>query len=483
MDTFYWHDYETWGTDPSIDRPSQFAGIRTDLDLNIIDKPMNIMCRPSLDCIPHAEACLITKILPQDAEKNGLKEKDFFLKIYNEMIKPNTCSLGFNSLRFDDEVTRYGLYRNFYDPYEREWKNNNSRWDIIDLVRLCYALRPDGINWPINTEGHVSFKLEDLTRKNNLTHDSAHDALSDVYATIAIAKLIKNTHPKLFNHVFNLRKKNNIKSILKIGSNTPLLNISSYYGKDNLNMSMILPIFENKKNKNEVICIDLRYPTKNLLDLSVQEICDGLYKKNNNEIKIKIPIMSIHLNRCPILLTTKLLTQELADRALINIDQFNLHLEKYKSSYGLKEKLENIIENREFIPRELDAEQRLYDGFIPYADQSLINKISSISSQELSKDISIQKKNREFIFEDDRLDDLLFRYRARNFEESLSSTEKKIWYEYCYNKYFKGSSSRLSEELKAVSELIVRYPESADFLKKITDYLNEKNIYIEKNVM
>jgi exodeoxyribonuclease-1 len=56
--------------------------------------------------------------------------------------------VGYNSLRFDDEVTRNTLYRNLYSPYDREWQNGNSRWDIIDMVRACHDLRPEGIVWP-----------------------------------------------------------------------------------------------------------------------------------------------------------------------------------------------------------------------------------------------------------------------------------------------------------------------------------------------
>tara|TARA_B100002019_G_scaffold14670_1_gene11683 strand:+ start:823 stop:2241 length:1419 start_codon:yes stop_codon:yes gene_type:complete len=469
MDTFYWHDYETWGTNPSVDLPSQFAGIRTDLDFNIIGDPLNILCRPNLDTIPHTEACLVTGILPQDADKNGLNEREFFSRIFSEMIKPNTCTLGFNSLRFDDEVTRYGYFRNFFDPYEREWKNNNSRWDIIDLVRLCYALRPHGISWPLNDQGEVSFKLEDLTRQNNLTHEDAHDALSDVYATIALAKLIKKTHSKLFNYIFNIRKKENIKPILKIGSNKPLLHISSFFGKKNLNMSIILPICENKKNKNEIICVDLRYSPDILIESSEEEIYHQFYENNND---IKLPLFSIYLNRCPILLTTKLLTPGLADRAFIDTDQCNLNLKKYKNSLNLKSKLENVFQKRVFPVSQLDSEQRLYDKFIPDSDRFLIKKIPYMNSNELLQKLS---------FEDDRLSDLFFRYRARNFSDTLSDQEKKVWNEYCYNKCLKGSNNPLARELKIISDLIKNNPESAEFLNKLCDYLNDKSIYIKEN--
>src|SRR5690554_3991737 len=181
--TFYWHDYETFGVDPARDRPVQFAGLRTDAQLNPIGEPLVIYARPADDYLPHPKACLVTGITPQEALAKGLPEREFIRLIHEELAQPGTCGVGYNSLRFDDEVTRYTLYRNFYDPYAREWQNGNSRWDIIDMLRAAYALRPEGIVWPQREDGLVSFKLEELTAANGISHEAAHGALSDVHAT------------------------------------------------------------------------------------------------------------------------------------------------------------------------------------------------------------------------------------------------------------------------------------------------------------
>ena len=191
MNTLYWHDYETFGADPARDRPVQFAGIRTDQDLKPIGKPLVVYCRPAPDFLPHPQACLITGITPQQALERGLCEAEFIQRIHAELSRSYTCGVGYNSIRFDDEITRYTLYRNFYDAYGREWQHGNSRWDLIDVVRMCYALRPEGINWPLRDTGAPSFKLEDLTVANGIGHQHAHDALADVEATIALARLIK----------------------------------------------------------------------------------------------------------------------------------------------------------------------------------------------------------------------------------------------------------------------------------------------------
>ncbi|MEN8260783.1 MAG: exodeoxyribonuclease I, partial [Pseudomonadota bacterium] len=221
--TLYWHDYETFGTDPRRDRPVQFAGIRTDEDLNIVGDPLVLYCTPAADMLPQPESCLITGITPQMALEKGLCEAEFIALIHEELAKPGTCGVGYNTIRFDDEVTRSTLYRNFFDPYAREWQNGNSRWDIIDMVRLTWTLRPEGIEWPVYQDGRPSFRLDQLSVANGIEHASAHDALSDVYATIGLARTIKRAQPKLFDYVFLNRGKRQAGAMLDPVQMKPVL--------------------------------------------------------------------------------------------------------------------------------------------------------------------------------------------------------------------------------------------------------------------
>ena len=225
--TFFWHDYETFGISPRRDRPAQFAGIRTDAELNEIGAPVMQYCQPAPDYLPNPQACLLTGILPQTCLERGLPEPDFAAAIERELAAPGTIGVGYNSIRFDDEVTRFLFWRNLIDPYAREWQNECGRWDLLDVVRCTYALRPDGIEWPTNDEGRVSFKLEHLSAANGLAHEAAHDALSDVRATIALARLIRARQPRLFDFCLKLRKKDAV--IAEIGIGKPFLHISGRY--------------------------------------------------------------------------------------------------------------------------------------------------------------------------------------------------------------------------------------------------------------
>jgi len=420
-ETLYWHDYETFGANPRMDRPSQFAGIRTDLDLNIISEPLVEYCLPPKDMLPHPEACLITGITPQQAEERGLPEPEFIGKILEEMATPNTCAVGYNSLRFDDEVTRHTLWRNFHDPYAREWQNGCSRWDIIDMVRLTYALRPDGINWPKREDGAASFKLEHLASANNLEQERAHDALSDVYATIALAKLIRSKQPKLYDFVFNNRDKKSTRGMLDLISRKPVLHVSQKFPADLGCISLVMPIAEHPVNKNAVIVYDLRQDPSDLIELSADEIHERMFTPTEDlpEGVERVPLKGVHINKCPVLAPANMLQTEEAKRLKLDGDTLrrnrNALLEHIDA---ISDKAQAVFGLGEFEAGS-DPEQELYSGFVADGDRKLCQRVLVASPEELAES--------EFPFKDKRLHEILFRYRARNYPETLNDAEQDDW--------------------------------------------------------
>ncbi|MEE9350710.1 MAG: exodeoxyribonuclease I, partial [Thiotrichaceae bacterium] len=277
--SFLWHDYETWGVDPRRDRAAQFAAIRTDENLNVMGEPINIYCKPNDDFLPNPDSALITGLTPQLVARKGLNESDFFTTINDLFLVPGTCGAGYNSIRFDDELTRTSFFRNFIDPYAREWQNGNSRWDIIDLLRMTYALRPEDIEWPLGENGLPSFRLELLTKANGISHEGAHDALSDVRATIALAKLIKDKKPKLFDFYFKLRSKVEAGRLLNLREQKTVLHISGMYPVESGSFSPIVPLLQHPINSNEIIVYDLRKSPQDFLAMSSQEMAENLYCK------------------------------------------------------------------------------------------------------------------------------------------------------------------------------------------------------------
>ena len=421
--SIYWHDYETFGANPKTDRPVQFAGIRTDLELNIIGDPLMVYAKPAIDYLPHPQACLITGITPQYAMEHGIPETEFMQRILQEFSQPNTCVAGYNSIRFDDEITRYSLYRNLYDPYAREWQNGNSRWDIIDLARVCYALRPDGINWPKHPDGKPSFRLEQLTAENNISHEGAHDALSDVTATIALAKLIKAKQPKLYDFYFQHRNKRLISSLLDIDNIKPVLHTSSMFPSEYCCTALVAPLLPHPTNNNGIVVYDLRHNPQELIDLGSDKIRERLYTRREDlpEGFERIPLKTVHINKCPVIVPAKIddFTEQ---RLQIDKVKSQQHLQMLRNAKNLKEKLVEVFEVNPY-EEETDPDFSLYGGaFFTPGDKKLMEEIHRLDPIKLAL--------KSYRFKDDRLDTLLFRFRARNYPNTLLESEKARWDEF-----------------------------------------------------
>ncbi|MBK1719116.1 exodeoxyribonuclease I [Thiocystis violacea] len=426
-ETFYWHDYETWGADPRRDRPCQFAGLRTDADLNEIGDPLLIYCRPAADLLPQPDACLITGITPQLAEREGLVEAEFAAAIQAELSRPATCGVGYNSLRFDDEITRHLFYRNLQDPYAREWRNGNSRWDLIDVLRLAHALRPEGIVWPTHEDGTTSFKLEHLTAANGIGHAQAHEALADVRATIALARLLRRVQPKLFDYALTLRDKRRVREWLDKGQ--PLLHVSARFPAALGCLAPVFPVARHPTNGNGVIVFDLRADPAQLLDLSVEEIRRRLFTPVSDlpAGTERVPLKTIHLNRAPVLAPMSTLTPASAERWRIDPDLVASRARQITAAATEIERRVQAVHQTPETSGETDPDLMLYSGgFFSDADRRAMEKIQRSTPAELAESSPS--------FEDPRLATLLFRYRARNWPETLTPEEREDWDAYRFDR-------------------------------------------------
>ena len=420
--SIFWHDYETTGINPRCDRPLQVAGLRTDFDLNEIDEPISLYCRPSDDILPHPAACLVTGITPQQLANQGLCEAEFMTRVHEQLARPGTCGAGYNTLRFDDEVTRYSLYRNFFDPYAREWQGGNSRWDLIDVVRTAYALRPEGIEWP-QQDGRTSLRLELLSKANGIDHGHAHEALSDVRATIALARLIREKQPKLFEWLFQLRSKHKVMEHIRLLQ--PMVHISGRFSAARNYLGVVLPLAWHPRNRNALIVCDLHQETLPLIRDSAELLRERLYTRHEelSEGQLPVPLKLLQINRCPVVAPLSVLRP--ADQQRLGIDLPLLQSRGEALANQQEEwqhKLEHIYGKDDFTPSE-DPEQQLYDGFLGDRDRRLCEQVRTLDPAQLGQG--------HWMFDDPRMPELLFRYRARNFPETLNSEERQRWYGFC----------------------------------------------------
>ncbi|KHT43226.1 exodeoxyribonuclease I [Pectobacterium brasiliense] len=419
--TFFIHDYETFGKHPARDRPAQFAGVRTDMDFNIIGEPLVIYCRPADDYLPEPEAVMITGITPQVALAKGVNEAEFARQIHDAFSVPGTCIMGYNNIRFDDEVSRNIFYRNFYDPYAYSWQNGNSRWDLLDALRACYALRPEGIVWPENDDGLPSFRLEHLTKANGISHEQAHDAMSDVYATIAMAKLFKQAQPKLFEYLFPLRNKNKISALIDIPQMKPLVHVSGMFGAARSNTSWVVPLAWHPDNRNAVIMCDLAGDMTPLLELDSAALRERLYTRRDalEADQSAVPLKLVHINKCPVLAPANTLRPEDAERLGIDRQRCLDNLALLRNNASVREKVVELFAEAPAFTASDDVDLRLYDGFFGDADRMAMKIIQETAPQNLPA--------LDLTFADNRLEPLLFRYRARNFPGTLDDREQQRW--------------------------------------------------------
>lgn len=438
--TFFWHDYETTGTHKQLDRPTQFAGLRTDEDLNIVGEPVMVYCQPSPEALPHPMAVAVTGITPQECQAKGLSEADFAAAVLQQLGQPGTCGVGYNTITFDDEMTRNLLFRNFQDPYAREWQNGNSRWDLLVAARMCYALRPDGIVWPTDEDGKANLKLENLARVNHLKQERAHDALSDVEATIGLARLIRDKQRGLYDYALGLRNKKTVDQLLGTpitsSQGAPLVHVAPFHPRDRRFTALVGCLGAHPTQNNARVLVDLTADLHSLFDLDVDGIAERLFggiQDDEGNKSARLPVTLIQINKAPALSTMGALRPEDRERLGYTaevMEQGRNNLAQLRARPDVAQKvIEALRQLGQHFPTPADPELAIYDGFPSPMDKAAMARVQTTPAEALTQ---IQ-------FQQDKFNELLFRYRARNFPHSLSADEKARWEAHRYERLVAGS--------------------------------------------
>ncbi len=457
--TFFWHDYETFGAVPRRDRPAQFAGVRTDADLNEVDTPVMHHCRPAPDFLPEPEACLLTGITPQACLERGLPEHAFAAAIEAQLARPGTVGVGYNSIRFDDEVTRHLFWRSLIDPYAREWRDGCGRWDLLDVMRCAWALRPEGIEWPRHDDGRPSFRLEHLAAANGLAHEAAHDALSDVRATVALARLLRARQPRLWDFALGLRSKAAVVREMEAAQSAgrPFLHVSGMYGVERGCLALVWPLAPHPTNRNEVIVWDLAFDPAELTRLDAATLRQRMFEKADALPAgvTRLPIKTIHLNRSPIVVANpKTLNDEAAARWGVDRERAYRHADAAArcapALAGLWPEVYQRPQDEDRAPADVDED--LYGGFLDDADRRTLQRLRGLPPGRLAE--------ARPAFDDPRLGELVWRYRARNFPDTLADDERARWEAHRAARLHDGAGGALT--LGAFFDRIDALGESAD---------------------
>jgi exodeoxyribonuclease-1 len=425
-----WYDLETFGLEPRYDRIAQLAAVRTDERLDATGERMLLYCKPTPDYLPSPQACLVHGITPQYANEAGLREYDFATALRAAMSEGGTTSAGYNTLQFDDEFVRNLLYRNLYDPYEREWRNGNSRWDLIDLKRAARDLRPEGLVWPEGEDGKPIFTLGALAKANGVSHESAHDAMHDVLATIDLARLVRARQPKLYEWYWTHRTRDSLRPLVDLVDRTPLVHSCAAYTSDKGCTTVVAPLSIDPENRNQLVAIDLRFDPSDIVGLPVEEIRRRVFTRATELEVERVPLVRIRLNRCPFLAPMSTLSDAAASRLGLDVAACKEHLGFIKAERDLLQKMVAVFEMREPPEESADPDLRIYaGGFFPERDVEAFavahERIASKGAAEAKA--SLYKMR----FADDRPAQMLRRIYARNFPETMSAAEAARWREFC----------------------------------------------------
>lgn len=419
--TFFFYDLETSGLSPQEARVMQFAGIRTDMDLRSIGEPINVLVKLNDDVLPSPEALMVTNITPQQTQADGYKESEFARMLSEDVFTPDTIVVGFNNIRFDDEFIRHLFWRNFYDPYEWSWKDGRSRWDLLDVVRMTRALRPEGIQWPVDDKGVATNRLELLSSANGLDHFKAHDALSDVEALIGVTKLIKEKQPQLYEYLLRLRDKKEVKQLVNLDTKQPFVYVSGRLDSAFNKATVAFPLTAGKNGN--VVVYDLRYDPTPFLQMSQKDLQKKLYatwEERSKDGFQSLPVKELQYNRAPAVAPLGVLAQ---GEGWANIGLTEEVIVKHRnillSAPGFAENIRTLFENKPEYKKSTEPEAQLYDSFVPDVDKLRIDTVRNAGERELA-DFHPN-------FTDERLEPLLLHYKARNFPGSLAEDETVAW--------------------------------------------------------
>lgn len=447
-DTYFFYDLETSGLSARSDRIMQFAGRRTDKDFNPIGEPYNLLVMLNDDTLPSPEALFVTGISPQKTVEEGYTEAQFVKILTEEVFTPGTTVVGFNNVRFDDEFIRHLFWRNFYDPYEWTYKDDRSRWDLLDVVRMTRALRPEGINWPVTEEGKATNRLELLSKVNSIDHENAHDALSDVDALIGVTKLIAEKQPQLFGYLLKLRGKKEVQKLINLDDKKAFVYVSGRYDNEWNKATVAFPIAPALNNN--VVVYDLRYDPTVFIDMDENELANTMFatwEERQKDGFVKLPVKTLQYNRCPAVAPLGVLEQGDGWKK-VGLDSATVtkHMNILLAHPDFAERLRSLSERKREYPASTDPEAQLYDGFLNDRDRLRVETVRNATEQELA---DFQP---EFI--DERLSPLLLHYKARNFPKTLSESEMKAWEDW--------RATRLHQQLPNVLKSLQKYAIDTD---------------------
>ena len=405
MANLVFYDFETCSSNVSYGQIIQAAAVLVNDDFQELDRYEG-RCKLSPGIIPEAMALIVNKTTPKILKETNLSHYQMVRQMMEKFNKwKNSIFIGYNSINFDEEFLRRTLFKNLDYPYLTV-TNGNERADLFGLARASHLYYPNCIKTPISDKNNPVFKLDKLAPMNGIKHNDAHSAISDVLATVELAKLLSKTAPNVWKA--SLMTTNKDKTLQIIKNELMFCTDFFYYGKS---FPYVLTFVCEHPQWGYPMCFDLKLDPKYYFNLST----DQLKKELKKTPKV---IRTIKHKKHPIIMNAS----------------YGMNFDHYKElGPKLKERANLIRENKDFASRVslvLDEEARekkdLDSQEDVYAEESIYKKFTTKEDNAIMPSFHKADWKEKFLvlqkFKDERL-----RYFGKKilYEESPESLPKE----------------------------------------------------------
>jgi exodeoxyribonuclease-1 len=380
--SYVFYDTETTGIDTAFDQILQFAAIKTDADLNELDR-FEIRCRLMPHIVPAPGAMKVTGVtVSQLHDTAHCTHYDMVRKIRAKMLEWSPAViLGYNSIDYDENILRQAFYKTLHPPYLTN-TNGNCRGDVLRMVRSASILEPDAIVIPVDAKGKNIFKLDKVAPANGFDHSAAHDALADVEATIHLCRLLMSKAPAVWSTGMRFSQK---ASVIDYVSSERVFCWCEFFGGAPHSW-LVTPIGQNPQNSGEYYVFDLQFDPDTLAALSDEKLATALTRSPK-------PVRRLKCNAAPMLAAIEdapAITVALA----LSSDELERRADVLEQNDGLRARLIAALEaGREPFETSPHVEKQIYDGFWPRSDDVLMETFHTVPwEQRLAIADSFQDK-------------------------------------------------------------------------------------------
>lgn len=450
------YDYETSGLSRSFDQVFSFGAVVTDENFNLIEDPIELHCRPRPDILPSPKAMLVNRLDLEMLSSNGLTEYEFARRIHDVFTKEtNTCIFGYNSKKFDDSFTEFLFYRNLLPPYEWRFRNGNSSADLIELFRFAHSFGRLGGLSCLDENNRLSFKLEDLAKRNLTDISIAHDALSDAMTTQRLCKELKSRSTKLFEFGLGMRSFNRANE--ELVKRKQFLHSDVSYGAEKNNLALLTFIANHPHIPKRVIAWRLDKDPREVFALSIDDL------KADRKLRFDAGFVELKVNRGPMIVAHN----EAFSSQLIGFDHAEDNFQFVTENLESLQEIASQVNSSSYSPSE-DVDNALYDS--SFFDEFDANQRYISDFHEAPNSFNLGK------FTNSRFTKLGLRIRARNMPEHLTETQKVRFKQFVADRLSSENSlgwrtaKEFYEEIAEIKELENIASDDLEIIDKLCDY-------------